>query len=62
LMNPLVDAVDFTLPEVRWGVDWEIVIDTANPEPLRGKTPAGEKVQLASRALMVLCHLTRGEV
>jgi glycogen operon protein len=61
LMNPRAEPVAFTLPAVQWGIDWEIAIDTAKPEPLRGRMPAGGGVQLAARALMVLRHSIRGD-
>jgi glycogen operon protein len=61
LMNPRAESVEFTLPAVEWGIDWEIAIDTSHPQPIRGKTSAGEEVRLASRALIVLRHATRSE-
>jgi hypothetical protein len=49
------------LPAVQWGIDWEIAIDTSHPQPVRGRTPAGEQVRLSSRALIVLRHWSRSE-
>ncbi len=56
LMNAHSEPLTFTLPAVEWGIDWEIAIDTAHAEPVRGKMPAGGTVSLAARALMVLRH------
>src|SRR5262249_47012111 len=56
LMNARAEALTFTLPAVEWGIEWEIAIDTAHAEPIRGKTPAGGKVEVAARALMLLRH------
>jgi len=61
LMNPRDEPVDFTLPAVQWGIDWEIAIDTSQPQPVRGRTPAGEQVRLSSRALIVLRHSSQSE-
>ncbi len=61
LVNPRAEPVDFTLPAVQWGIDWEIAIDTSQPQPVRGRTPAGEQVRLSSRALIVLRHSSRSE-
>ncbi len=59
LVNPRAEPVDFTLPAVQWGIDWEIAIDTSHPQPVRGRTPAGEQVRLSSRTLVVLRHSSR---
>jgi glycogen operon protein len=61
LMNPRAEPVEFTLPAVQWGIDWEMAIDTSHPQPIRGRTPAGEEVRLAARALIVLRHAARSE-
>jgi glycogen operon protein len=61
LVNPRAEPMDFTLPAVQWGIDWEIAIDTSQPQPVRGRTPAGEQVRLSSRALIVLRHSSRSE-
>jgi len=61
LMNAQAEPLTFTLPAVEWGIDWEIAIDTAHAEPVRGKTPAGGKVDLAARALMLLRHPSKAQ-
>ena len=49
-------AVDFSLPEERFGGQWESVLDTAVPDIPEGARTwkAGEPVRLESRSLVVL--------
>ena len=60
LFNAEADAVSFTLPGVRYGREWEIVIDTCGPRvpALRGELPpvlnAKAQAKVAGRAVMVL--------
>jgi isoamylase len=45
----------FALPAIEWGADWELVVDTATTEDCaRVHTPAGGKVQVAGRSVVVL--------
>ena len=60
LLNPHHDTVEFTLPAIEWASDWEIAVDTARAEPIRGKTPAGGKVELIARSMMILRHALGG--
>jgi glycogen operon protein len=59
LFNANDDAVSFTLPGVRFGREWEIVIDTCGPRVpvLHGELPllsARAHAKVAARAVMVL--------
>ena len=55
LMNAHHEAVTFTLPAIEWGKDWEWVLDTADVSgAARPTTPAGGKVELVGRSLVVL--------
>ncbi len=59
LFNANDDAVSFTLPGVRFGREWEIVIDTCGPRVpvLHGELPllsARAHAKLAPHAVMVL--------
>ncbi|MBN1334019.1 MAG: glycogen debranching protein GlgX [Synergistales bacterium] len=56
LVNAQYEALDFTLPDKKWGGTWEIVLDTSEVsfqgEP--GKLEAGQTVRISERSLMVL--------
>jgi glycogen operon protein len=55
LLNAHHEAVPFVLPNIEWGEDWELLVDTAQPEDAQHPhTPAGGGVTLAGRSLMVL--------
>ena len=59
LFNANDDAVSFTLPGVRFGREWEIVIDTCGPRVpvLHGELPllsARAHAKVAAHAVMVL--------
>ncbi|MGO9783018.1 MAG: glycogen debranching protein GlgX [Streptosporangiaceae bacterium] len=60
LFNAEADAVSFNLPGVRYGREWEVVIDTCGPRvpALRGELPpvlnAKAQAKVAGRAVMVL--------
>ncbi|NMO21047.1 glycogen debranching protein GlgX [Pyxidicoccus fallax] len=55
LMNAHHEPITFLLPAIEWGADWELVVDTAAAgESQRTHTPAGGKVQVAGRSLVVL--------
>ncbi len=56
LMNAHHEPLKFTLPDIEWGRDWQLVEDTA-AEPsgkARPNTPAGGKLELAGRSLVIL--------
>jgi glycogen operon protein len=55
LMNAHQEPVEFVLPAIQWGSDWEILVDTADGEGKTGAmTPAGSKLTVVDRAMMVL--------
>ncbi|MBX5483053.1 MAG: glycogen debranching protein GlgX [Myxococcaceae bacterium] len=55
LMNAHHEAMSFTLPAVEWGRDWEVVVDTADVSgATRPSTPAGGKIELVGRSLVIL--------
>ena len=59
LFNANDNAVSFTLPGVRFGRDWEIMIDTCGPRVpvLHGELPllsARAHAKVAAHAVMVL--------
>jgi isoamylase len=55
LLNAHDGDLDFTLPKINWGEAWERIVDTAaDGDPLRVKTPAGGKILLKARSLVVL--------
>ncbi|MHB8875635.1 MAG: glycogen debranching protein, partial [Myxococcaceae bacterium] len=56
LANAHHQAVEFTLPPVEWGAEWEILVDTAHAEPIRRAAPAGGSLKLEPRSMMVLRH------
>jgi glycogen operon protein len=57
LLNAHHEAIDFTLPRVTWGPEWEIVVDTsmATP-PSPSKLGCDAQVGVAERSMMVLCR------
>jgi glycogen operon protein len=55
LMNAHHEPLEFLLPAMEWGADWELLVDTAAlGESLRTHTAAGGKVQVQGRSLVVL--------
>ena len=59
LFNANREPVTFTVPDPRFGAAWDVLIDTAAPEPrpaggAAAPVPAGQTVALAGRSLMVL--------
>jgi len=55
LMNANHEPVEFVLPAIEWGRDWEILVDTADGDGKTGaSTPAGGKLTLVDRSMMVL--------
>jgi isoamylase len=58
LLNPLQQAVTFTLPGEAYGSAWEAVVDTADPllatAVRRRGTKAGSRVQAAEQSMLVL--------
>ncbi|MFZ5468837.1 MAG: glycogen debranching protein GlgX [Myxococcota bacterium] len=55
LLNAEAQGVEFTLPAIEWGKHWEMVIDTSDDQS-GTVAPAGGKLVLSSRAMMVLRH------
>jgi glycogen operon protein len=65
LFNAYPDPVTFILPEVRFGPEWEIVVDTDGPRVLaiHGEQPAlaaKSEIEVAARSVIVLCCRTAG--
>jgi glycogen operon protein len=56
LLNAFHLPVEFTLPAMEWGAEWEIIVDTATADPCSGQAPAGGKLELIGRSMMVLRH------
>jgi glycogen operon protein len=55
LMNAHHEPMTFALPAIEWGADWELVVDTTTAEDCsHAHTPAGGKVQVAGRSVVVL--------
>jgi isoamylase len=60
LFNAHSESLEFTIPEGRWGANWEVAIDTDRPfltdsEELSSvRYPAGGKIELVDRSLVVL--------
>jgi glycogen operon protein len=55
LMNAHHEPQEFVLPAIEWGKDWEILVDTADGDGKTGAfTPAGGKLTVVDRAMMVL--------
>ena len=55
LMNAHHEPVEFVLPAIEWGHDWEILVDTAQEAgKTGGHTPAGGKLTVIDRGMMVL--------
>jgi glycogen operon protein len=55
LMNAHHEPLEFLLPAIEWGADWELLVDTSVAgESMHTHTPAGGKVQVRGRALVVL--------
>jgi glycogen operon protein len=58
LMNANHEPVEFVLPAIEWGHDWEILIDTADGDGKTGAlTQAGGKLTVVDRSMMVLRRL-----
>ena len=60
LFNAYQEPVTFVLPEVRFGPEWEIVIDTDGPRipAIHGELPAlaaKAEIEVAARSVIVLC-------
>jgi glycogen operon protein len=55
LLNAHHEPMAFALPAIEWGADWELVVDTTTAEDCSHvHTPAGGKVQVAGRSVVVL--------
>jgi len=53
LFNAYYKALDFTLPPARYGKEWKLELDTINPQHLGDLAPAGSKVTVGPRSMMV---------
>ncbi|MGQ0506845.1 MAG: glycogen debranching protein GlgX [Myxococcaceae bacterium] len=58
LFNGHHDPLMFTLPPTRLGNDWELVLDTGEKRTSGERVPAGEKLELLGRSIVVLRHVT----
>ena len=56
LMNAFHEPVEFTVPAMEWGAEWETMLDTAHAKPPPSSTPAGGTLTLAGRSMVVLRH------
>jgi glycogen operon protein len=55
LMNAHHEPITFQLPAIEWGADWEELVDTGQSRGVpHTHTPAGGRVVVAGRALVVL--------
>jgi len=54
LLNAGATDQTFVLPDIEWGSDWEEVLDTADGRPNTGHTPAGGRIEVLARSLIVL--------
>jgi isoamylase len=60
LFNASAEPVTFTLPEARFGPEWEVMVDTAGPQiaAIHGDLPtltAKAEWEVSSRSVIVLC-------
>jgi glycogen operon protein len=59
LLNGAADQVKFTLPGESYGRQWELVVDTADPDR-RGsahRVRATERIVLAARSIQILLRM-----
>lgn len=58
IFNAHYEAVLYTLPEKKWGTDWERILDTNDPETNKGEKEykAGDKLAVEGRSVIVLCR------
>jgi isoamylase len=55
LLNAHHEPMTFHLPDIEWGADWELLVDTRVVGlPIHTHTPAGGKVEVVGRSLVVL--------
>ena len=55
LLNAHHEAIDFTLPRVTWGPEWEVVVDTSLATPSSSsKLGCDAQVRVSERSMMVL--------
>jgi glycogen operon protein len=55
LLNAHSEAVNYTLPDIDWGREWEILVDTAGAsDAKRDRLYARGQVEVAPRSLVVL--------
>ncbi|MBI3181277.1 MAG: glycogen debranching protein GlgX [Myxococcales bacterium] len=56
LLNAHHEPVEFTVPGVEWGAEWQLALDTAKEVEASGAVKAGAKLELKGRSLMALRH------
>ncbi|GAB3491190.1 glycogen debranching protein GlgX [Nocardiopsis coralliicola] len=62
LLNSGTGPVDFTVPGKEYGIAWETVLDTAEPDTAdRPFVPAGGSVRVIDRALLLLRRVSHGD-
>ena len=55
LMNAHHEMVPYTLPQLRWGAEWEVLVDTAGEIDAKRPTIAAQRiVEVAPRSLVIL--------
>jgi glycogen operon protein len=55
LLNAHHEAIDFKLPQVTWGPEWEVVVDTSLVTPQSSSNLGCDvEVRVAERSMMVL--------
>ncbi|MCI0570203.1 MAG: glycogen debranching protein GlgX [Myxococcaceae bacterium] len=54
LLNAHHEPILFHLPAIEWGADWEVIVDTAADHSTARHTPAGGRVEVMGRSLIVL--------
>jgi glycogen operon protein len=53
LFNGSADPLNFSMPEARYGKEWRLILDTANPTREAVTVPADEQFAVAPRSLVV---------
>ncbi|HEY1126483.1 MAG TPA: hypothetical protein VGF83_01865, partial [Actinomycetota bacterium] len=62
LMNAHQEPVQFVLPAIEWGRDWEILVDTSSTDgAVHARATAGGTLTVVDRGLMVLRRAAHGD-
>jgi len=63
IFNAHHESLDYALPEVKYGKEWVVLLDTSQDEPVKGsgkndikKIKAGDKVTAGGRSIILLQH------